>query len=138
MATHNKDSITVSGKRKTAIAKATIKPGKGNVVINNKPYANLSRFHTLTIKEPIDIAKKVLGDIKYDINVNIKGGGAEGQIQAARLSIAKALYKITKSEDLKKAFLAYDKNMMVADTRRTEPNKPGDSKARAMRQSSKR
>ncbi len=133
-----KGHITVTGKRKTAVAKATIKPGTGIITINKIPYENLQNFHRLLIKEPIDIAKEVIGDIKFDVNVNVKGGGQEAQKEAARLSIAKAFVKATNSEELNKAFLNYDKNMLVADVRRKEPNKPGDSKARASRQSSKR
>jgi len=133
-----KDHITVSGKRKTAVAKATIKPGNGKITINKIPYENLQEFHKLLIKEPIDIIKEVIGDIKFDVNVNVKGGGQEAQKEASRLAIAKAFVKATGSDDLKKAFLDYDKNMLVADVRRKEPNKPGDSKARSRRQSSKR
>ena len=70
--------------------------------------------------------------------MNVKGGGQESQIEAARLAIAKVLFKSTNSQELRQAFLNYDKNMLVADVRRKEPNKPGDSKARSMRQSSKR
>ena len=134
----NKESLTVIGKRKTSIAKATIRPGKGDIRINKKAYSILPDFHILTIKEPLDIYKKVLGEMKFDIGINVKGGGQESQIQASRLAIAKALVEKTKSEELKRAFLSYDKNMLVADVRRKEPNKPGDSKARSSRQSSKR
>jgi len=129
-------SITVSGKRKTAIAKATIRNGDGKILINKIPYENLDFFRVLTIKEPLEIAKKVLGDLKFDIKVNVKGSGSESQITASRLAIARALVEFTKSEDLKKAFTKYDKNLLVADTRRKEAYKPGDSKARRKRQSS--
>jgi small subunit ribosomal protein S9 len=132
----NTKSLTVSGKRKTAIAKATIKQGDGNVLINKIPYQNLDMFKKLTIKEPIEIAKEVLGDFKFDIKVNIKGSGSESQITAARLAIARVLVSFTKSDELKKAFTRYDKNLLVADTRRKEAYKPGDSKARRKRQSS--
>ena len=88
------------------------------------------------IKEPMEIAKRVLKEFNFDIKVNIKGGGSEGQITAARLAIARALVKFTGSEELKKAFVKYDKNLLVADTRRKEAYKPGDSKARRKRQKS--
>ena len=129
-------NITVSGKRKTAIAKATIKPGDGKVWINKIPYENLDFFKTLTIKEPLEIAKKVLGKLEFDIKVNVKGSGSESQIVASRLAIARALVEITKSDELKQAFIAYDKSLLIADTRRKEAYKPGDSKARRKRQSS--
>jgi small subunit ribosomal protein S9 len=136
-------NIIANGKRKTAIAKATIKKGVGNVLINRKPYENLDFFRKLMIQEPLKIAKRVLGEIKADINVNVKGGGTESQISASRLAIARALVKFTDlekskelGEKLKREFLGYDKNLLVADTRRKEAYKPGDSKARRKRQKS--
>lgn len=131
-----KKSLTVSGKRKTSVAKATIKEGNGKITINKKPYENLDFFKKLLIKEPVEIAKKTLGDFNFDININVKGGGGESRISASRLAIARALVEFTKSDSLKKAFIRYDKNLMVADTRRKEAYKPGDSKARRKRQKS--
>lgn len=128
--------MVVSGKRKTAIAKATIVSGKGKITVNKIPYENLDFFRKLMIQEPLEITKKVLGHFNFDIVVNAKSGGQESQIHASRLAIAKALVAFTKSEELKKAFLRYDKNLLIADTRRKEANKPGDSKARAKRQKS--
>lgn len=131
--------IITSGKRKTAIAKARIQEGTGKVTINKIPYQNLkSMFHVLLIREPLDITKETLGELKFDIVVSIAGGGNESQIEAARLAIAKAIVEFTKSSEVKKAFLEYDRNMLVADTRRKEPYKPGDSKARSKRQKSYR
>lgn len=129
-------NIVISGKRKTAIAKATINSGTGTVLINNKPYENLDFFRKLMIQEPIEITKKVLGNFDFDIVVNVKSGGQESQIHASRLAIAKAIIKFTKSEELRKALLKYDKNLLIADTRRKEAYKPGDSKARRKRQKS--
>ena len=134
----NLTKLVASGKRKTAIAKATIANGSGKVTINNIPYTNLSTFQRMMIKEPLELAKGVLGELKYDIAVNVAGGGTEGRIEASRLAIAKALFKFTKSAQLKKAFLDYDRALLVADIRRKEPYKPGDSKARAKRQKSYR
>ena len=130
--------IIVSGKRKTSIAKAIISSGTGKITMNNIPYQNLYHIHKLTIEEPVRIAKKILKDFNYDIKLKVKGGGREGQIDAARLAIAKALVAKTKSETLRKAFLKYDKQLLVADVRRKEAYKPGDSKARAKRQKSYR
>jgi len=132
----DKNKITVSGKRKTAIAKATISKGSGIVLINKIPKENLDFFKNLIINEPVEIATKVLGSFNFDISVNVKGGGSESQIEASRLAIARALIETTRDEKLKKAFIDYDKNLLVADTRRKEPNKPGDSKARSKRQKS--
>ncbi|MFH1307476.1 MAG: 30S ribosomal protein S9 [archaeon] len=130
--------IIVSGKKKAAVAKAMIKEGDGKVTINKKSYEHLDFTKRLEIEEPLRIAKDVLKGLKYDISVKVKGGGNESQIEAARLAIARALVEASKSAELKKAFLAYDRNLLVADTRRKEPCKPGDSKARARRQKSYR
>lgn len=130
--------MIVSGKRKMAVAKARIREGTGKVNYNGMPHSDLRLFHRLALSEPIEICKKVLGKFNFDLDVHVKGGGTEGQIQAARLAIAKALVKFTESPELRKAIVAYDRNMLIADTRRKEAYKPGDSKARAMRQSSKR
>jgi len=131
-------NLIVAGKRKRAVAKALIKEGEGKITINKIPYTNLNYFHQLLIREPIEITKNILGNFNFDISVNVRGGGTEGRIDASRLAIAKALVKFTNSAALKKAFLDYDRSLLVADTRRKEPYKPGDSKARAKRQKSYR
>ena len=130
--------VFISGKRKTSIAKVKIRNGKGRVLYNGLPYSELGLFHKLSLMEPIRIGEHILGEFNFDIEVKTSGGGKESQIQAARLGIAKALFKFTNSVELKKAFIDYDRNLLVADIRRKETYKPGDSKARAMRQSSKR
>ena len=132
----DKNKLTISGKRKTAIAKATISKGKGRVLVNKVPYENFDFFKRLIISEPIEITKKTLGNFNFDISVNVKGSGKESQIAASRLAIARALVEFTKSEGLKKDFGDYDKNLLIADTRRKEACKPGDSKARRKRQKS--
>ena len=96
-------------------------------------------FHKLALLEPIRIYQAELGErLQNDFHISTTGGGKEGQIQAARLALAKALIEITGSEVLKKAFIKYDRNMIVQDPRRKETRKPGDSKARAKRQKSYR
>ena len=90
------------------------------------------------IDEPIELTKNALGNFDFDISLNVTGGGLQSQIEASRLAIAKALVQFTKSHELRKAFLTYDRNLLIADTRRKEPRKPGDSKARAKRQKSYR
>ena len=130
------DKLVVSGKRKTAVAKATIEDGNGVVTFNKRPITFLAELQQLEISEPLVIANDVLGGLKFNISVNVKGGGIACQVEAGRLAIAKAIVEFTKNEDVKNAFLAYDRNMIVADTRRKEACKPGDSKARANRQTS--
>ena len=130
--------ITVSGKRKTAVARAYITEGTGRVFINKKDYKTLELLDRLKIEEPLRISEGVLGKNNFDIFVSVRGGGQKGQIEATRNSIAKAIDKFAKSKELTRAFIDYDRTLLVADTRRKEAYKPGDSKARAMRQSSKR
>lgn len=126
-----------SGKRKTAIARATISVGKGRVRINSKPL----EFHEPAmaqskIMEPIQIA----GDLtqKLDINVTVKGGGVMGQADASRTAIAKALIEFTEDSELKKKFLIYDRALLVSDPRRKLPKKPLGRGARQKRQKSYR
>ncbi len=123
-----------SGKRKSAIAKASIVPGQGLVRVNSQMISNLEpELARLRVQEPLRLA----GDLakKVNINVSVSGGGWMSQIDAARLSIARALVVFSKSEDLKKTFLDYDRQLLVADTRRKEQRKPGThSNARAKRQ----
>lgn len=132
------DKEIISGKRKTAVAKLRVREGAGKVFYNGLPHTELNLFHKLALSEPIRINEQVLGDVKNDFYITTMGGGIEGQIQAARLAIAKALLKISGSDVLKKAFISYDRNMVVPDSRRKEARKPGDSKARAKRQKSYR
>jgi small subunit ribosomal protein S9 len=131
-------SVIISGKRKTSVAKLRILEGKGEVFYNGLPHKELSLFHRLALEEPLRIFEKEMGALNNTFRIKTKGGGKESQIQAARLAISKALVSITGSDTLKKAFIKYDRNMIVTDSRRKEARKPGDSKARAMRQSSKR
>ena len=141
MATKDKSkdkTLMVSGKRKTSVAKARIVNGTGIITLNRIPHTLLNPFHRLAIEEPLRIAKKIVNEINYDIHIKIFGGGRESQVEAARLALARALFAKTKSQKLKEAFNAYDKHLLVADVRRKEAYKPGDSKARAKRQTSYR
>lgn len=133
---HNK---IFSGKRKTAVAKTKISEGDGQITYNSVPYTELSLFHRLALIEPIRIYERELGENpKFNFTIKTQSGGKESQIQAARLSIARALLEISGSETLRKAFIKYDRNIIVQDSRRREAYKPGDSKARAKRQKSYR
>ena len=132
------NKIITSGKRKTAIARAIITEGVGKIRINKKPYNTLNTFDRLKIEEPLRIAENILGKINFDVAINVRGGGEKSQIEASRLALARAIIEFAKNKDLEKAFLEYDRNLLVADVRRKEAYKPGDSKARRKRQSSKR
>ncbi len=130
-------AIHVSGTRKTAVARATLKQGNGKIKINKILLDNYQpALARQKIREPLLLAKKFAE--KVDIEVNINGGGVMAQAEAARLAIARALLEYTKSGELKKLFLGYDRQLLVADVRRKEMCKPNDSKARKKRQKSYR
>lgn len=129
----------ISGKRKTAVAKLKFKAGTGLIFYNGIQHNLLNLFHKLALSEPVRIYEQEFEEpLKYDFFISTSGGGKEAQIQASRLAIAKALVSITGSDTLKKAFITYDRNMIVPDARRKEANKPGDSAPRSKRQKSYR
>jgi len=129
--------VVTSGKRKTAIARATLKPGKGRVRINKIPVEIIQpELARLRIMEPLIIAKE-LAD-KVDIDVKVRGGGFMGQAEATRTAIARALLEFSQDPELKRAFLEYDRTLLVNDTRRKEPKKQGGRGARKRRQTSYR
>lgn len=129
--------IHTSGKRKKAIARATLKEGTGKVRINKISLSNFQpKVLKLRLREPLILAGDIVN--KVDIEVNIIGGGITGQADAARLAIARALAEYSKGEKLKNTFLDYDRHLLVADVRQNEPCKPNDSKPRAKRQKSYR
>ncbi|MEM3091201.1 MAG: 30S ribosomal protein S9 [Candidatus Pacearchaeota archaeon] len=132
------DLVVTSGKRKMAIARAIAKAGSGNITINKKPYKNLHFIDKLKIEEPLKIAKDIIGDLNFDVLINVRGGGEKSQIEASRIALSRAIVEYSKNKEVKKAFLDYDRNLLVADVRRKEAYKPGDSKARRKRQKSYR
>ncbi|RLE51257.1 MAG: 30S ribosomal protein S9 [Candidatus Methanomethylicota archaeon] len=130
--------LVTSGKRKTAIARATFKPGKGRVLINKKPIElyepEIARWK---IMEPLLLAGSERVN-KIDIEVTVRGGGFMGQADAARMAIARGLVEWFKDEKLKEIFLEYDRSMLAGDPRRTEPKKFGGPSARRRFQKSYR
>jgi len=126
-----------SGKRKRAIARATLRLGKGKVRINKVLLEFYQpKMSRLKIMEALVIAGDVANSV--DIDVLVRGGGQSGQAEAARLVVAKSLVQFSKDKTLEQRYLAYDRHMLVADVRRKETRKPNDSKARAKRQKSYR
>ena len=130
--------MVTSGKRKQAVARAVIKPGKGIVKINNRLIEFFDpKIAKLKLEEPLLIAGETAS--KYDIRVKVSGGGIMSQAEAARLAIARALVGIAKDQKLEKTYLDYDRHLLVADVRRREVRKPNThGKARAKRQKSYR
>ena len=132
------NKIITSGKRKQAVARAVLVEGDGRISINKKDYKHLHLFDKLKIEEPLRIAESLLGKPNFDVAITVKGGGEKGQVEAARVALSKAILSFSKSDELEKAFIDYDRNLLVADVRRKETYKPGDSKARSKRQKSYR
>ncbi len=134
----SKKILTISGKRKTAIARATIRAGKGRIRVNKVP---LEIFEPETaqqkITDPVLLVDKEIRN-QVDINVEVSGGGFMGQAEAARMAIAKGLLKWTKSKHLQSIFTEYDRTMFAGDPRRKETKKSGRAGARAKRQKSYR
>jgi small subunit ribosomal protein S9 len=133
-----KKVMVLSGKRKTAIARATVRIGKGRVRINNVP---------LEVYEPQIARDKILEPLlltddkvwnQLDINVTVAGGGYMGQAEAARMAVANSLLKWTKSTRLRTTLIDYDRTMLAGDPRRSEPKKFGGPGARARDQKSYR
>ena len=115
--------IHTSGKRKTAIARATFRSGKGRVRINNKPVEFYQpELARLKIQEPLELAAKQ--SKRVDINISVQGGGVMGQAEASRTAIARGIIEWSGDKDLQKIFQSYDRALLVNDTRRKEPKHP--------------
>ncbi|MCK4937447.1 MAG: 30S ribosomal protein S9 [Methanosarcinales archaeon] len=130
--------INTSGKKKTAIARATIKDGIGRIRINKKPLEILKPdLVRLKMMEPFTLAGDRITS-KVDIDVNVKGGGIMGQADAVRTAIGKGLVEWSGDLSLKDAMLVYDRNLLVNDSRQKETKKFGGPGARAKTQKSYR
>ncbi len=130
--------LLTSGKRKTAIARATVREGQGRIRINKIPVEILEpEIARRKIMEPLlQIGEEIWK--KLDIDIKVSGGGFMGQAEAARTSIARALIKWTKSKHVKTVLTEYDRTMVAGDSRRREPKKFGGPGARARDQKSYR
>ena len=133
-----KKVLVVSGKRKTAVARAVVKPGTGRVRINMTP---------VEIYEPEIAREKIMEPLlqagvevwnQLDMDVRTQGGGYMGQAEAARMAVANALLKWTKSSHLRTVFAEYDRTMIAGDSRSKETKKFGGPGARAKEQKSYR
>jgi len=114
--------VVSSGKRKTSVARAVIKPGSGRVWINGVPVELWPiEMAKIKIMEPLLISEKLRKNV--DIVVNVRGGGFMSQADAVRAAIARGLLAYFNSEELKNIFLEYDRYMLSGDPRRTEPEK---------------
>ena len=127
------EAINTVGRRKAAVARIYVNEGKGQITINHKDYKEYFPEERLqyVVEQPIKIAE-VEG--KYDIKVNLDGGGFKGQAEALRLAIARALIKI--DPEMKPALKS--NGLLTRDPREVERKKPGQPKARKRFQFSKR
>jgi len=127
------DVINALGRRKKAIARIYLKEGKGDIIINKRDYKQFFPAGTLhyVVEQPLQLTES-LG--KYDIKVNLNGGGITGQAEALRLAISRALIKI----DPEFRPVLKENGLLRRDPRMVERKKPGQPKARKKFQFSKR
>lgn len=127
-------SVTnTSGRRKTAVARIYLKEGNGTITVNGKDHKEY--FPTLPLQYIVNQSFEVSELVgKYDVNVNVSGGGVKGQAEAVRLAIAKAIVEL----DAEKKPALRAKGLMTRDMRMVERKKPGRRKARKRFQFSKR
>ena len=130
-----------SGKRKTAVARASTTEGKGRIRINRVP---LEIYQPELARLKIMEALKIAGDRvnNLDINVNVKGGGVMGQADAIRTAISRGIVEYYENfhndNEIRNIYLHYDRSMLVNDTRVKEPKHPLGRGARKKRQKSYR
>ena len=126
------------GKRKTAIARAVIKPGVGRVRVNGVPIEiwpiEMARMKML---EPLLLLQPKLRE-SVDIDVKVEGGGVMAQADAVRMAIARGLVAFFNIPELKELYKEFDRTMLAGDPRRTEPEKWLRYSARRFRQKSYR
>jgi small subunit ribosomal protein S9 len=129
--------VVSAGKRKMAVARATVSKGRGVVRINRKPLEIWTpELARLKIQEPLILLGDRTGRI--DISVTIQGGGVMGQADAARTAIARGLVAFLKDEELAAMYKGVDRSLLVSDPRQKEPKHPLGRGARKRRQKSYR
>jgi small subunit ribosomal protein S9 len=129
--------VLSTGKRKAAVARATVRKGAGRVRFNDRP---------LELVEPELVRQKVWEPLLMvgekakglDISVQVRGGGIVGQASAARTAVARGLIEWLKDSELRESFKHYDRSLLVNDPRRKLPKRPGGRGARKRRQKSYR
>jgi small subunit ribosomal protein S9 len=137
LSSRKKRLVLASGKRKTAIARATIRSGKGRVRINQVPVELLTpEVVRFKVMEPLLLLKGEIEDL--DIDVKVRGGGYMGQAEAVRMAIARALTKWFNRATVKNTLQNYDRTMLSGDPRRKEAKKFGGPGARRKTQKSYR
>jgi small subunit ribosomal protein S9 len=127
------DVIHKIGRRKTAVARAYVASGKGNITINKKDLANYFTTATLQykVKQPLVLTNN---DDNFDITVNVFGGGITGQAEAVRLALSRAMCEV----DAENRLTLKPEGLLTRDPRMVERKKFGQKKARKKFQFSKR
>ena len=127
------DTIHTIGRRKSAVDRIYLSKGKGNITVNNREAKTY--FSTATqlykLNQPFSLVDL---EGKYDVKVNVNGGGSTGQVEAIRLAISRALIQI--NEENRPTLKA--EGLLTRDPRMVERKKPGQKKARKKFQFSKR
>ena len=127
-----------SGKKKTAVARATVRDGEGRIRINTQPVELVEpEMARLKMLEPFRIAGDDLRD-GVDIDVTVNGGGFSGQADAVRTALARGLVQHLNDAELREAYMQFDRSLLVNDVRQSEPKKWGGPGARARYQKSYR
>lgn len=126
-----------TGKRKSAVARATIRKGIGRVWVNRRP---LEIIEPEVVRQKIQEPLLMVGDRAraVDIEVDVSGGGIVGQASAARTAVARVLLDWANDPKLAETFKHYDRSLLVNDPRRKLPKRPGGRGARKRRQKSYR
>ena len=129
--------LQTTGKRKEAVARATIRKGAGRVWVNERP---LEFVEPEGVRQKIQEPLLMAGDRwkALDITVDIRGGGIIGQASAARTAVARGLLAWLKDPELSAMFKHYDRSLIVNDPRRKLPKRPQGRGARKRRQKSYR
>jgi small subunit ribosomal protein S9 len=129
--------VLATGKRKAAVARATVRKGIGKVRVNERP---LELVEPEIVRQKIQEPLLMVGDrVKtIDIAVQVRGGGIVGQASAARTAVARGLLLWLKDDSLREMFRHYDRSLVVNDPRRKLPKRPGGRGATQRRQKSYR
>jgi len=129
--------VLATGKRKAAVARATVRKGMGLVRYNDRP---LELVEPELIRQKVQEPLLMVGDRtkNLDISVQTSGGGFIGQASAARTAVARGLLAWLEDDQLREMFKHYDRSLVVNDPRRKLPKRPGGRGARKRRQKSYR
>ena len=134
---HEMRVVVSTGKRKTSLAKATVRDGTGRIRINGIPLEiHQPELARMRIIEPLILFGE--GWKRYDIKIRTKGGGFMSQADAIRMAIATGLIRMSQDFEARSKMIEHDRTMLVGDPRRTEPKKFGGPSARSRYQKSYR